>query len=140
MQKYLQSYMGQWFTADNVYIAAPDFENVTQAPAAFIQLKRATPTLPSTVVYIHSVELAFLSRSASAAEASRQLMQILTDFDEIWSHDDLNLDTELGNWVLKTQLNQNTDFDPPFNDKYGLVVYAAAKTVQVQERLPLRKF
>jgi hypothetical protein len=132
--------LGGYVNSNSVYIDAPKLEELTDFPIIVIQAMDATSSRPSSVVMDYVLGIGFATRGKTAHESGSQLRAMLKDFDVAWSDDSKPLSKSYGQWTMKTQVGRRTTFSPAYDDKYGLVVYSAAKVVVVQERIAAYQF
>lgn len=130
-----------WFATDRVWTDPPTLSELTKFPAAVVVTPQALPTQSAgTLVMVYTIPVGIWTRESSSAAAGQKMRAILKAFDTAWADPTKVLDASLGNWALRTQINQQMEIAPSETDNLGAVTHFVEKRVQVWERIAARTF
>ena len=148
LKKWIVANCPTYFSDDNtVWTFPPKAEEIGKYPIAVILVTRMRPRNDAgIVVFDYIISIGFVTKDTDSRNASATIDTILKEFDTAWADATKTLDSTLGSWMYRRQLNvpgvgtADTDFSPVMRDDFGVLTYEVSKTIVVGEKIAARAF
>ncbi len=149
LQKWIVTYVPSYFgdqTIPTVFISPPTSEGLTRYPVAVILSARTRFRDEGALIADHILDLGFITQGATTLEVAHVLDDVLQLFDSAWIDQGKTLDSSLGNWAYRRQLDvpnvaaAETEFQPIDRDEFGIFSKQVSKTIIIGEKIAARAF